>query len=180
LAEALKMVVCLNPAAFTGFEKGAVMSPVVIRQARRLKAAVCAADPYEQTGERTVLNFGHTLGHVVEAASGFRVRHGEAVALGMLCALDVGQRLGVTPQKIATRLEAALDGLGAHRRRLRAVVQNVSTTKLRRLLEADKKVDVQGHLRMVLLAKVGAAHVKPVALAEVTALLLRWKKGLPP
>lgn len=178
LAEAVKMAVCLEPAAFAGFEKQAVMSLEIIRQARRLKARVCAVDPYEHTGKRAVLNFGHTLGHAIEAASGFRVRHGEAVALGMLCALDVGRRLHLTNAAAAQRLESVLHTLGAQRRRLRAVLKNVSSARLGGLLEADKKVAVDGHLHMVLLAKVGRARVMPVALKDVTELLPHWKEGV--
>ncbi len=66
----------------------------MIRVARELKHAGRDQDPYETTGLRVVLNFGHTFGHVIESLSGYRVRHGEAVGLGMLYALDLGVARG--------------------------------------------------------------------------------------
>jgi shikimate kinase/3-dehydroquinate synthase len=61
--------------------------PELVRRCAAFKAAVCLRDPFER-GERAVLNLGHTFAHALEAAGGFsRVRHGEAVALGLLAAL---------------------------------------------------------------------------------------------
>ena len=59
----------------------------MVRACAAFKAAVCLADPFEQTGRRAILNLGHTFAHALEAASGFELRHGDAVALGLLAAL---------------------------------------------------------------------------------------------
>jgi shikimate kinase / 3-dehydroquinate synthase len=59
----------------------------LIRACAAYKAGVVLSDPYETEGRRTVLNLGHTFAHALEAGSGYRVRHGEAVALGLLAAL---------------------------------------------------------------------------------------------
>ena len=59
----------------------------MVRACAAFKAAVCLADPFEQTGQRAILNLGHTFAHALEAASGFELRHGDAVALGLLAAL---------------------------------------------------------------------------------------------
>jgi shikimate kinase/3-dehydroquinate synthase len=59
----------------------------MIRACAAYKASVCLADPYEQRGRREVLNLGHTFGHALEAASEYRLAHGEAVALGLTAAL---------------------------------------------------------------------------------------------
>ncbi len=59
----------------------------MVRACAAFKAAVCLADPFEQTGRRAILNLGHTFAHALEAASGFQLRHGDAVALGLLAAL---------------------------------------------------------------------------------------------
>jgi len=59
----------------------------MVRGCAAYKASVCLADPFEQTGRRAVLNLGHTFAHGLEAASGFELRHGDAVALGLLAAL---------------------------------------------------------------------------------------------
>lgn len=83
----------------------------LLRTARAKKTGIVARDPYERRrGVRSVLNFGHTFGHVFETLSRYRVRHGLAVGLGIRCALDVGIALGVTPRVVAEEVEAALPG----------------------------------------------------------------------
>jgi shikimate kinase / 3-dehydroquinate synthase len=64
----------------------------MVRACAAFKCSVCLADPYEQTGRRTVLNLGHTFAHALEAGSGYRVPHGEAVALGLLAALRLSDQ----------------------------------------------------------------------------------------
>lgn len=77
----------------------------------RIKAGIVAADPTEQ-GQRAVLNFGHTLAHAVEQVTGYAVRHGEAVAMGMVIEARVGEQLGVTPRGVADTIAAALRRAG--------------------------------------------------------------------
>ena len=78
----------------------------------RIKAEIVSADEREG-GLRRVLNFGHTAGHALEAVSGYgRLRHGEAVALGMRVALALGEARGVTPAALARRVIGLLDRLG--------------------------------------------------------------------
>jgi 3-dehydroquinate synthetase len=59
----------------------------MIRACAAYKAGVVLSDPYEREGRRTILNLGHTFAHALETGSGYRVAHGEAVALGLLAAL---------------------------------------------------------------------------------------------
>jgi shikimate kinase/3-dehydroquinate synthase len=59
----------------------------MIRACAAFKAGIVLSDPYEREGRRTILNLGHTFAHGLEAGSGYRVRHGDAVALGLLAAL---------------------------------------------------------------------------------------------
>lgn len=79
-------------------------------RALRLKAEIVHRDPRER-GERRLLNLGHTLGHALEAASGFRLLHGEAVGLGLLAALELAEQEGLPPfpaplrEALAARLE---------------------------------------------------------------------------
>ena len=74
----------------------------------RIKAAIVARDERE-TGERALLNLGHTFGHAFEAAAGFsdRLLHGEAVALGMALAFEFSARRGLLPQAEAERVDRA-------------------------------------------------------------------------
>lgn len=96
LAEAAKMVLTHDAALFARFEEPKGYGPVedIIAACLQIKRAVVAADEQDQ-GLRRVLNFGHTLGHGIEAASGGALLHGECIALGMLpmCAPAVRNRL---------------------------------------------------------------------------------------
>jgi shikimate kinase/3-dehydroquinate synthase len=85
----------------------------MVRGCAAYKASVCLADPFEETGRRAVLNLGHTFAHALEAASGYELRHGDAVALGLLAALrlsglptDVVEDV-LAPKPVAVDLDAA-------------------------------------------------------------------------
>lgn len=174
--EAWKMFLTLDARRFERFEGG---QPALIRAARALKAAVCAADPYETHGPRRVLNFGHTLGHVIESVTGFRVSHGDAVGLGMLCALDVGVRLGVTDPEVARDAERQLSARAGilGRRALARALGAASDREVLALLRADKKAGGAGELYFVLLERVGRAAVREVPAKLVSELLPRWRAG---
>jgi len=76
-----------------------------IRYALEYKMSIVAADEREEGGERLALNLGHTFGHVVEAASGFRVSHGAAVGWGLVVAARMSVRLGLAPRRFAAEVE---------------------------------------------------------------------------
>jgi shikimate kinase / 3-dehydroquinate synthase len=89
----------------------------MVRGCAAYKASVCLADPFEETGRREILNLGHTFAHALEAASGFALRHGDAVALGLLAALRLsGQPTDVVedvlaPEPVAVDLDAAWEAI---------------------------------------------------------------------
>jgi 3-dehydroquinate synthase len=180
--EAWKMVASLDAALFRRYVRKAPPLERLVKDARRLKESVCAQDPYEQTGLRRVLNFGHTFGHVLEGLSRFKLSHGDAVGLGMLCALDVGRSLGVTPEKVAVQVEEALErGPGVlGRDRIAALVRRADLDDVAALLAADKKAGKAGELRMILLTAIGAFDVRDVSEAEWRRLWPAWKQGLRP
>ena len=70
----------------------------------KIKAAVVASDPFEK-GERAHLNLGHTFGHAFEKATNYAMSHGEAVAVGIVCACRVATDLGLIGSKQAHRVE---------------------------------------------------------------------------
>jgi len=78
-----------------------------IARALRVKIAIVEKDPFEQ-GRRAVLNLGHTVGHALEQLSGFSLRHGEAVSIGMVAAARVAVELGRADPSLADRIKAAL------------------------------------------------------------------------
>ena len=138
----------------------------------RMKAEIVARDERE-TGDRALLNLGHTFGHAFEAAAGFsgRLLHGEAVALGMALAFDFSARLGLLPQPEAERVKRHLGkaGLPTHIRDVPGGVPGVDA--LMDLMAQDKKVK-RGRLTFILARAVGASFVAPdVDAAQVRAFL---------
>ncbi|HEX3905501.1 MAG TPA: 3-dehydroquinate synthase [Polyangia bacterium] len=112
LAEVIKCGFIADPIILELVEQsGPDLSPDLVRElvsrAVRVKAEVVAEDETE-SGRRAILNFGHTVGHALEAASGYGLLHGEAVALGMVAALELGAKLGITPRALAERAVALL------------------------------------------------------------------------
>jgi 3-dehydroquinate synthase len=182
LTEAWKMALCLDARSWVAWSSSAPPLDEVVRVARGLKARVCAEDPYEQRGIREVLNFGHTFGHVIESLSRFRVRHGDAVGLGMLCALDVGRAVGVTDEAVAREVEAQLHRVPGilPRSQLAKVLAGHQASDLAELLGADKKTAARGELRMVLLRRIGDWVLQPVDAAIWRGLVPAWKEGWTP
>ena len=83
----------------------------LIERAIRMKAAVVAAD-LREAGRREMLNYGHTLGHAIERAEGYRMRHGEAVAIGMAYAAEVARLAGRLDEATARRHREILAAVG--------------------------------------------------------------------
>ncbi|MCI0574517.1 MAG: 3-dehydroquinate synthase [Myxococcaceae bacterium] len=180
--EAWKMAVCLDASRFHAWCRRPPPLPRLVREARTLKESVVREDPYERTGLRKVLNFGHTFGHVLESVSRFRLAHGEAVGLGMVCALDVGRALGVTPEPLARSVEEVLQRKAGVRERavMARLLARSHASEVGGLLATDKKAGTRGELQVVLLAEVGRARVVPVAPRIWQALLPLWRKGVRP
>ena len=119
LAEAVKTAAVLDARLFARLERDAprilarderVLLPVVAR-CLRLKARVVTSD-FRDEGPRAILNFGHTVAHAVEAASGFRMRHGEAVSVGLVTEARLAERLAGFPREASERIEALLQRFG--------------------------------------------------------------------
>jgi 3-dehydroquinate synthase len=125
----------------------AAAGPAVSRSVE-LKAGVVSEDEFEG-GYRQILNFGHTLGHAIEAASEYRLGHGSAVAIGMLMEARLGERLGVTEQGTYAELKVALEELLGPLDDT-AIEPETAVGYLR----TDKKVRA-GRPRVVLLRRIG-------------------------
>ena len=83
----------------------------MIARSLRVKIEVVEQDPFEQ-GRRAVLNLGHTVGHALERLSGFSLRHGEAVGIGMVAAARIASGLGRATPSLAGRIESLLAAWG--------------------------------------------------------------------
>ena len=127
----------------------AVMKELVHRSLA-IKAAVVSRDEHE-TGERAALNAGHTIGHALEMLSGYALRHGEAVAIGLVEECRLGERIGVTAAGTADRVARTLTDLGLPT----SPTPRPPAADLVAAMRTDKK-NRNGVIRMALPAAVGA------------------------
>ncbi|MCA9268745.1 MAG: 3-dehydroquinate synthase [Planctomycetales bacterium] len=140
----------------------------IVARCCRLKAAVVEADEREESGRRSILNYGHTFCHAFEAATGYgQLLHGEAVAIGMVCAARLAQSLGRIGANVAERQHELLMALG-----LPVDVPTADHDHLLSLMQRDKKVE-HGRLRFVLPSRLGDVElVGEVDEAAVRAALV--------
>jgi 3-dehydroquinate synthase len=126
----------------------------IVERCCRLKADVVEQDEREETGVRAILNYGHTFCHALEAATGYgQLLHGEGVAIGMLCASRLAERMGRVDAQFTKRQYSLLQALG-----LPTAVPEVSHEDLVELMYHDKKVE-RGKLRFVLPSRMGHVEV---------------------
>lgn len=160
LAEVIKYGVIWDSELFTYLEENldriksledSVLETMVFRSAK-IKAEVVAQDERD-CGLRNILNYGHTVGHAIESASDFKVRHGEAVAIGMLVAARISHRLGILDEKEITRLRNLIAQAG-----LPTKLPGLARKRLIQAMEYDKKM-VQGKLRFVLPKSIGEVFI---------------------
>jgi 3-dehydroquinate synthase len=163
LAEAIKYGVIKDKFLFAYLEKNyrdlLKLQPrkmeFVIYRCSRIKARIIEQDEKEKKGIRTILNFGHTIGHAIEAASGFKkYTHGEAIALGMLAAASISTRLGLIPEELSLRIRKLIAAVG-----LPVKLNKVSLPKIIKAHYRDKKfiADIN---RFVLIKGLGRAIIR--------------------
>jgi len=142
LAEAVKIAAVLDARLFALLDREAERLLArdasallrVIGRCLRLKAKVVAEDLHDR-GPRAILNFGHTVAHALESASGYRLRHGEAVAIGMVVEARIAERLTGFPREGTARLTALLARLGLPV----TVPAGIEPRRIARLTLLDKK-----------------------------------------
>ncbi|HET9384812.1 MAG TPA: 3-dehydroquinate synthase [Gemmatimonadales bacterium] len=134
------------------FAKHAPALERLVRRSVEIKAEVVAQDEREQ-GRRAILNFGHTVGHAVEATSNYEVLHGEAVAIGMVYEGRLAELLAIAPGGTAQRIRSVLE-------RLHLPTERPDSSQVDDLIGAmrsDKKVR-GGEIRLALPSAIGTAH----------------------
>ncbi|MGH6871847.1 MAG: 3-dehydroquinate synthase [Rhizomicrobium sp.] len=144
----------------------------IVAHSCKMKADIVARDERE-TGERALLNLGHTFGHALEAATGYsdRLLHGEAVAIGMALAFRLSARMGLAPVADAERIEAHLRKVGLPAALADLSGPRLSAGTLIRHMMHDKKAK-DGKLTFILARGIGRAFVTAdVPIEEVQALL---------
>ncbi|NIL97454.1 MAG: 3-dehydroquinate synthase [Planctomycetales bacterium] len=141
----------------------------VIARCCQLKADVVQQDEREETGLRAVLNYGHTFCHGLETVTGYReLLHGEAVAIGMLCASRLAESLGRIDAEFTRRQLLLLEAVG-----LPTAVPDVDPQELLAAMRHDKKAQ-QGKIRFVLPTEMG--HVELVEGIDDNAILAALKQ----
>lgn len=132
-----------------------------IHKSAMIKTDVVEQDFREQSGLRATLNFGHTFAHGFEKLADYRhIRHGEAVALGMTCALHLSEKLGkIKPGELQEGL-TILKKFKFRRGLVQKRFKDVPSEKILESMHSDKK-KVDKQLRFVLLEKLGKAYLHP-------------------
>jgi 3-dehydroquinate synthase len=167
LAEVVKYGVILDAEFFASLERdvenimgrddGALRRIVV--ESCRQKAAVVTRDEREETGLRAILNFGHTIGHAIEAVAGYDgpFQHGEAVAVGMAAEARLAERLGWIGADAVDRLKRLLERFG-----LPTSARGLDAEKLMAAMARDKK-NRAGKIRFVLPRSIGKVELTDAA-----------------
>jgi len=145
---------------FAGDSVGSFAREHAVTVACRAKAAIVGRDERD-TGERALLNLGHTFGHALEAACGFsdRLLHGEAIAVGMALAFDFSAREGLLPAAEAERAKRHFAQVGLPARLSAIPGPLPGVDRLMQLIAQDKKVK-RGMLTFILVRAIGSAFVE--------------------
>lgn len=177
MAEVIKSAV-IGSRDFFGFLEGhlkragsldsATLEAIVLETAR-IKTGVVEHDE-KDTGLRNILNYGHTVGHAMEAASGFRLKHGQAVAIGMVAAARISHRMGKLDENEVIRLQDVLERAG-----LPTEMSGLDVKDIILAMAHDKKVQEE-KMRFILLKSIGEAFITDsVSIAMVEEVLLGQK-----
>ncbi|VAX37811.1 3-dehydroquinate synthase [hydrothermal vent metagenome] len=162
LAEALKYGVIYDKKLFhyiaqhynelLGADYAALLK--VVTRSSQIKAEIVVEDEKETKGIRTILNFGHTIGHAIESAGKYKLyQHGEAIALGMRIAADISHQLGMLDSPSVALLNEVLSNIG-----LPETTQKLRLTDILKIMDHDKKF-INGQNRFVLVTEIGKVKV---------------------
>ena len=179
-AEAVKHGLILDEKLFTTLEErtGAILSfdaettTEAVRRSVAIKAEIVSRDERETLGLRVLLNYGHTIGHAIEAATGYaRYLHGEAVSIGMMGAADIGRRIGLLAESELDRQRSTLQAFG-----LPVTASDLDVAAVEEAMSMDKKKS-GGVQRWVLLEEIGRAVTRTDVPDEVVTEALQGLRG---
>lgn len=126
----------------------------IVRRCSYIKTKIVQQDEREEKGIRTILNFGHTIGHAIEAAQDYKgYNHGEAIALGMLLACDISKKLRFINNETSQRIENLIKTLGLPTR-----IKNASIHNIIKAYYHDKKF-IGSKSRFVLIKGIGKTRI---------------------
>ncbi len=132
----------------------------LVAQAIQVKINIVQADPFEQ-GHRSILNLGHTFAYAIEQVSNNAYRHGEAVGMGLVAAVNLSARLGYCDITLQKRIERILESVNLPTR----IPSDIEPDALLQAMQRDKKKRA-GQLRFILLRGIGQAFVSDGISAE--------------
>ncbi len=136
----------------------------IVKRSLTIKAEIVERDERE-AGLRSILNLGHTLGHAIEAISGYTTyRHGEAIAIGMVGAAKISANLGICKKGVFEQIEQLLQRIGL------PTDLPFQGKDLIPFMEVDKKV-VSGKVRFILIEEIGKVRISPLRPEEIVDLL---------
>jgi 3-dehydroquinate synthetase len=165
LAEVVKHGVISDPELFQlcgrGLDFVKANLDQMVRQAMAVKIKVIEEDPYER-GFRAALNLGHTVGHALELASRFRLRHGEAVSIGMVSEARLAERLSVAGPGLSGAIAAVLSRIGLPVE----IPEELPREEIIRAMRVDKKKSA-GAIRFALPAEIGRVELVEVSDLEM-------------
>jgi 3-dehydroquinate synthase len=166
LGEVVKYGLIADPAILSSLPKDQEAIPAkLLARCCQIKAKIVSADETEKN-RRAILNFGHTIGHALETAAHYRLSHGEAIALGALCALQLSILRGYLQPGVLAKIQKLYRQLGLPTHSGR----RLNPAKIYKIMQNDKKV-TDSRLRMVLLKDIGKPAVYPVEYAEIVKAL---------
>ena len=140
----------------------------LVWRSARIKAKIVSEDEHEKKGKRLILNYGHTFAHAFEAATGYRMPHGEAVALGMVCAARLAVTRGLLGKETERRQNQLIQSAGLPAK----VPKRFKMSRFIRPMMLDKKKK-DGKLRFVLPEAVGRVRVVDnVSPGEIKSVLM--------
>ena len=150
LAEVIKHGIIADAELFSLVNsKSLPLSRDLLQKALEVKINIIQQDPFERN-ERAKLNLGHTIGHGVEAASNYRLRHGEAIAIGLYGEALLAEQIGIADPGLSSKIEKQLASLG-----LPTKCPGLSTIQIKQLMSTDKKKK-SGNLYFTLPTSIGA------------------------
>ncbi len=177
LAEAIKHGVIRDEEYFAYIEKNldqiraldARALETVVFGSARIKAAVVEKDETD-FALRNILNYGHTIGHAIESVSDFGVVHGQAVALGMLAAARISNKMGLLESSEVNRLKAIIERAG-----LLTEIPDFDAEELIQSMKHDKKI-LRGKIKFVIPKSIGEVFVTDEVSPSLVAQVLRERK----
>lgn len=157
-AEIIKHAIIADAKMFEGLKNetgsDAISLQTLIQRNVEIKSNIVAKDEFDRTGDRALLNFGHTIGHGIERASNYEIFHGEAVSLGIIAACMISVKKAGLARGTLPAVADLLQRFGLPIR----LPQGFSQQRILDYLKFDKKFE-RGEIRFVVTSQIGSAHL---------------------